>query len=264
MRLLSSLPASVLASLAVLSIGLVVSCGVASNPVPTRDDLQVTIPGTKVVFNLVWIPEGGFWIGKTEVTWDEYLIYCDFDNPARETGKGVDGISRPSKPLEDVAPFDRDWGLGRRPAVGMSWNAARRYCEWLSELTGRKLRLPTESEWILACGPVPPGPLQECAWFDANSDDMTQEVGLKRANKHGLHDTLGNLWEYCGNPYSPNQPKRAVLRGGSWDDPATRLTPQSRLGFEDDWVLEDPNVPPGVWWVPDGNHLGLRILCEVD
>ena len=254
----------VLACLSTVLTGLAVGCEADSNNTVKRENLRLTIPGTQVVFEMVWIPEGRFWIGKTEVTWDEYLVYCDFDNPARETGKGVDGISRPSKPLEDVAPFDRDWGLGRRPAVGMSWNAAKRYCEWLSKNLGRKFRLPTESEWLLACGPVPPGTLSESAWFDANSDEMTQDVGRKRPNKHGLHDALGNLWEYCANPFSPKEPDRAVLRGGSWEDPATRLTPQSRLGFEDDWVLEDPNVPPGVWWVPDGNHLGLRILCEID
>ena len=254
-------------AIVLLSSGLIslwIGCEIAAAKGPQRENLSLTIPGTKVAFEMVWIPDGGFWIGKTEVTWDEYLLYCDFNNPDRETGEGVDGVSRPSKPLEDVAPYDRDWGLGRRPAVGMSWNAARRYCEWLSKKRGRKFRLPTEGEWSVACGPAPATALAECAWFEANSDEMTQEVGLKRPNQHGLHDTLGNLWEYCGNPFSPKEPERAVLRGGSWEDPATRLTPQSRLGFEDDWVLEDPNVPPGVWWVPDGNHLGFRILCDIE
>jgi formylglycine-generating enzyme required for sulfatase activity len=253
-----------LIGLALAWVGLTAGCESPQRSVVQRDNLHCTIPGTQVSFEMVWISDGGFWMGKTEVTWDEYLLYCDFENPARETGKGVDGVSRPSKPLEDVAPYDRDWGLGRRPAVGMSWNAAKRYCEWLSGVTKRKFRLPTEAEWALACGPMPSGPLAESAWFAANSDEMTQEVGQKRPNANGLYDTLGNLWEYCAGPFSPKEPERAVLRGGSWDEPATRLQPQSRLGFEDDWVLEDPNVPAGVWWVPDGSHLGLRILCEVD
>ncbi len=249
---------------ALLSIGLVVGCGVVAESPAPRENQQITIPGSAVSFELVWVEAGGFYLGKTEVTWDEYLLYCDFDNPERQAGKGVDGISRPSKPLEDVAPYDRDWGLGRRPAVGMSWNAARRYCEWLSKITGRKFRLPTEAEWLLACGTPPTAALAEHAWFADNSDEMTQEVGQKRPNATGLHDMFGNLWEYCAGPFSAEEPDRAVLRGGSWEDPATRLTRQSRLGFEDDWVLEDPNVPPGVWWVPDGNHIGLRILCEVE
>ena len=160
----------VLAGLAYVLIGTAVGCEAASNKIVQRENLCLAIPGTEVSFEMVWIPEGAFWIGKTEVAWDEYLVYCDFENPARETGKGVDGISRPSKPLEDVAPFDRDWGLGRRPAVGMSWNAARRYCEWLSKNFKRRFRLPTESEWLLACGAEPSGKLSEFAWFEVNSD----------------------------------------------------------------------------------------------
>lgn len=235
-------------------------CG-AVEPLEQRPDQKVTIPGTEVSFELVWVPQGGYWIGKTEVTWDEYLMYCDFQNPERDSLEEVDGISRPSEPLPDVAPYDRDWGLGRRPAVGMSWNAAQQYCAWLSKKTGRSFRLPTEAEWLQAAGAVP-SPLEEHAWFEVNSDEMTQEVGARRPNALGIHDMYGNLWEYCGNPFSPEQPKRAVLRGGCWEDPATRLSRESRLGFEDDWVLEDPNVPPGVWWVPDGSHLGFRVLCD--
>jgi len=71
---------------------------------------------------------------------------------------------------------------------------------------------------------------------------------------------LGNLAEYCANPYDDTDPERAVLRGGSWMDPAIHVTPTNRLAFEDDWTLEDPNFPPGVWWVPGGNRLGLRVM----
>lgn len=231
----------------------------ASQPQAVPKNYVETIRGTDVRFEMVWIPEGRFWIGRTEVTWDEYLQYCDFE----ESGKvppGVDAVARPSRPQDDVTPFDRDWGTGRRPAVGMSWNAARNYCRWLSLNTGRTYRLPTEAEWRLACGEAPDGPLRDYAWYEANSDGMTHEVGLKKPNRYGLHDMLGNLWEYCANPFSPAEPERAVLRGGSWSDPAERVTPDSRLGFEEDWVLDDPNVPPGVWWVPAGDHLGMRVL----
>ena len=78
------------------------------------------VAGTAVEFDMVWIEEGGFWIGRTEVTWDEYLPFCDFDETDRLDPR-VDAITRPSKPL-DVYPYDRDWGAGQRPAVGMSRN----------------------------------------------------------------------------------------------------------------------------------------------
>ena len=71
---------------------------------------------------------------------------------------------------------------------------------------------------------------------------------------------LGNLWEYCANPWDPSEPDRAVLRGGAWKDPAATVSPMSRLRFDNDWILADPNVPAGIWWVPDGDHLGFRVL----
>ena len=79
-------------------------------------------------------------------------------------------------------------------------------------------------------------------------------------NKYGLHDMLGNLWEYCTDPYDETDLERAVLRGGSWQESPEDINPDARLGFNDDWVLDDPSFPPGVWWVPDGAHLGFRIL----
>lgn len=228
----------------------------------SRDNYVETIQGTTIQFDMVWIPQGEFWIGQTEVTWDEYLVYCNFDDEYQDPPDvDVDAVSRPSKP---VVPMDRDWGFGRRPAVGMSWNAAKLYCEWLSLNTGSSYRLPSEDEWSIACGPQTPSSLVDHAWFGANSDEMTHQVGEKLPNIHGLYDMLGNLWEYCRNGYNEDDPERAVLRGASWRDGPERLTPDARLGFDDDWVLADPNVPSGVWWVPDGGHLGLRVLRPGD
>ena len=224
----------------------------------THESYEEAIRGGDVRFGMVWIPEGRFWIGRTEVTWDEYLSYCAFgkddDVPA-----DADAVTRPSKPLE-VTPYDRDWGAGRRPAVGMSRNAAQKYCQWLSLNTGRQYRLPTEAEWQQACGGPPDVPLTDCAWYEETSDGRTEEVGRKKPNRYGVYDMLGNLWEYCLGPYDIAEPEKAVLRGGSWRDPASLVTPESRLAFDYMWVLGDPNVPPGVWWVPDGQHLGFRVL----
>lgn len=232
-------------------------CAIQSRP---SLDYTEAIGGTTITFDMVWIEEGNFWIGRTEVTWNEYLAYCAFegDEPAPP---GADAVTKPSKPL-DTSPYDRDWGKGTRPAVGMSWNAAKKYCQWLSINTGRTYRLPTEDEWLLACGREIPRPLADHAWFADNSQGMTHPVGEKLPNAHGVYDMLGNLWEYCSNPYSDDEPERAVLRGGAWNTPAADVSPHSRLKFNRLWVMLDPNMPPGVWWVPDGEHLGFRVLCE--
>jgi len=212
-----------------------------------------------VGIEMVWVPEAHLWVSKHEVTWDEFLLYCDFEE-SNAIAPGADAVSKPSKPL-DWTPYDRDWGVGRRPAVGMSWNSAKLYCEWLSQNTSIRYRLPRESEWQ-TCAGERPADLASAAWFEENSNGMTQEVGQKAANEHGLHDMYGNLWEYCANPYSADDPEQAVLRGGSWKDPATAVNAEQRLAFDLDWTLRDPNYPPGVWWIPDGDHLGFRIVRD--
>ena len=82
---------------------------------------------------------------------------------------------------------------------------------------------------------------------------MTHEVAKKKPNKHGLNDMLGNVWEYCSNPFDEKEPGRAVLRGGSWKDPASSLTPGNRLAFDDDWVI--------LWCYLKKNHC-TPLSCE--
>ncbi len=227
-----------------------------------RADYTESIQHSDVTFDMVWIPEGNFWIGKTEVTWDEFLAYCDFGE-RESTPPGVDVVARPSKPLETF-PYDRDWGVGKRPAVGMAWNSAQKYCEWLSKNTGHAYRLPTEAEWRQACGDAPAGDLDDYAWFAANSDEMSHEVAQKKPNAHGLYDMLGNLQEYTSEPFDPAAPEWAALRGGSWEGEPVDVTPDARAQFDEFWILDDPNIPAGVWWVPDGPHIGFRVLRAGD
>jgi formylglycine-generating enzyme required for sulfatase activity len=218
-----------------------------------------TIPGTTVKFELVRVPSAKlpdgteapvFWIGKTEVTWDEFERW--YLTPRDES---VDAITRPSPAYE---PYDRGWGRGRRPAVGISFHAAKTYCEWLSKKTGRAFRLPTEAEWERAARAGAPGetlePLAEHAWFQENADGKTQEVGRKRANALGLHDALGNAWEYCVDPAGA-----PVLRGGSWKDPASTLRFATRQAVLPKWNERDPQRPRSRWWIVDGPFVGFRV-----
>src|SRR5439155_730769 len=85
--------------------------------------------------------ERPFWIGKTEVTWDEYDIWAfRLDLTPRERSSGVDATARPSRPYG--AP-DRGFGHHGYPALAMTYFAAQTYCAWLSVKTGKKYRLPT-------------------------------------------------------------------------------------------------------------------------
>ena len=147
-----------------------------------------------------------------------------------------------------------------RPVDSVSWEKAAEFCRRLGDQSGHHIRLPSEAEWEYTCragtsgefffGPWGPvlddsevlwetrQALCEYAWFDLNSLGGTRPVGLKRPNPWGMHDMLGNVWEWCadvwhddyvsapddGSPWvegKQRQPRRC-LRGGAWDMNAFR------------------------------------------
>ncbi|HGG61190.1 MAG TPA: formylglycine-generating enzyme family protein [Gammaproteobacteria bacterium] len=163
-----------------------------------------------------------FAIGRYPVTFSNYDLF------AQETGREL--------------PYDEGWGRGIRPVINVSFNDALAYCEWLSEQTGREYRLPSEAEWEYAARA---GTTTAYWWGDKLGqdhtvcescgsrwdDDRTAPVGHFKPNPFGLHDMLGNTWEWCpdhwhdnydGAPVDgsvwtdDNNEKPRVLRGGSW------------------------------------------------
>ncbi|MDZ7362695.1 MAG: formylglycine-generating enzyme family protein [candidate division KSB1 bacterium] len=192
-----------------------------------------TIPGTSVKFEMIPLAAGAItinnttveikplWIGKTEVTWDEYDIYAfKLDEKENQKIGELDAIARPTKPYG--AP-DRGFGHQGYPALSMTFHTAQEYCRWLSAKTGKKYRLPTEAEWEYACRAgetekISPASLDQRAWFWDNAEDKTHPVATKQPNKWGLCDMLGNAAEWVvgldGKP---------VVAGGSYKDKAAKL-----------------------------------------
>ncbi|MEU1799844.1 formylglycine-generating enzyme family protein [Streptomyces sp. NPDC019937] len=140
--------------------------------------------------------------------------------------------ARPSTAQADAAPVE-----------GVSWQDAVRFCNALSQRDGFApayrlhadgegverdpsadgYRLPTEAEWQHACraGTTGPryGPLDDIAWYRGNSGERLHDVGGKRPNAWGLHDMLGNVWEWCWDLYDAEvYGTYRVLRGGGWFD----------------------------------------------
>lgn len=191
-----------------------------------------------------------FYIGRHEVTFEEYDAYCE------ATGKSK--------------PHDNGWGRERRPVINVSWEDAVAYCNWRSKQEryqpvytirddgvtanwrANGYRLPTEAEWEFAARErgknVRFGNGKNIARsselnFNAseNRKEPYSEIGeyrkqtvpvgsLNSPNQLRLHDMSGNVWEWCWdwyddeyygkspdhNPRGPRTGADRVIRGGSW------------------------------------------------
>ncbi|MGE3821650.1 MAG: formylglycine-generating enzyme family protein [Isosphaeraceae bacterium] len=282
------------------------------------------IPGTSLKFEMLPIPGGTFemgspeseenrsedegprfkveiapfWMGKHEVTWDEYDQFAfSMDLKAKknagvdpdtqpETEKRADAVTRPTPPYADET-----FGFGRKgqPVICITHHAAMEYTRWLSEKTGTLYRLPTEAEWEYACRAgtktayffgEDTSNIDDYAWYVENAE-KPQPIGKKKPNPWGLHDIHGNVAEWCLDHYvediysklaeSPQPVKGPVqlpdareysyvARGGSWDDDADRLRAAARTSSNPEWSVQDPQRPQSIWWHTDATFVGFRLV----
>ncbi|GDY02682.1 hypothetical protein LBMAG49_20110 [Planctomycetota bacterium] len=231
---------------------------------------------------------GSFWLGKCEVRWEEYDRWYQADLPQ---SKVPDGMSKPTPPYTDMT-----FNMGREgyPAICMSHIAARQYCVWLSKVTGKFYRLPTEAEWEYACRANTKtrysfgddsAQLGDYAWFADNAAKKYHPVGEKRPNPWGLFDMHGNAAEWVADhfepelsaplqgavarrdPYFPplrDDQKRPVrfahaVRGGSWQDEAALLRSAARRASDPAWNRRDPQIPRSWWYLTEGQLVGFRV-----
>ncbi len=236
-----------------------------------------------------------FWMAKVEITWDVFEVWMfDLDIQRRKLSK-IDAnardkaadeyqLAQPTRPYTDMT-----FSMGRKgyPAICMTQLAARTYCQWLSEKTGRYYRLPTEAEWEYACRAGTKtaysfgddlDDLDDYAWHYENSDEKYQKVGKKKANPWGLHDMHGNVSEWVldshaldtyknrvgkatANPLVvPQKLYGRIVRGGSWDDDPDMLRSAVRSSSAESWKQQDPQIPQSIWYHTDATHVGFRIV----
>ena len=135
-----------------------------------------------------------------------------------------------------------------RPVEGVSWNDATAFCQKLSQITGKKYSLPSESQWEYACRAGTTTPFyfgetitSELVNYDGSSTyadapkgiyrEETTNVGIFPPNAFGLYDMHGNVYEWCQDVWHDDyngaptdgsawetggDSSRRVLRGGSW------------------------------------------------
>ena len=202
-------------------------------------------PPRKLRDRLVTIPTGEFLMGNEKTSRVVIELPAPFliDRYPITQEDYVNVIGRnPSKFVGAQLPVD-----------SVSWLDAVAFCNRLSELSGLEpaydlssketttnfkangYRLPTEAEWEYCCRAGIQderyGPINDVAWYSGNSEGNSHDVGTKRANAFGLHDMLGNVWEWCNDWYQRRYPKdrqinyvgantgfEKILRGGSWSD----------------------------------------------
>ena len=212
-----------------------------------------------------------FAAGRFEVTRGQYRAF------ARATGRGSEGCFMWNGAAYEMDPA-KDWrnpGYAQddaHPVACVSWDDASAYVSWLSRLTGKRYRLLSEAEWEYAARA---GTTTMRFWGDnanmscdhangaditarqrvrgakdwgvANCDDgfaYTAPVGSYRANRFGLHDMLGNVWEWTQDCWNANYQGASTdghawlagdcsmraVRGGSWDDAPAGLRAAYRVG----------------------------------
>jgi formylglycine-generating enzyme required for sulfatase activity len=294
----------------------------AEPPANGHKSYTETIAGTDIHFDMVAIPGGTFlmgsppdekgrnedegpqhpvtirpfWMGKCEVTWDEFDSFWrnrpgEKEDKEPEVPKNADAVTRPTPPYADPT-FEK--GREGHPVLCISHHSCMQYCRWLSVKTGKFYRLPTEAEWEYACRAGTrtayffgddPKDLGEYAWFDGNvNDNKTREVGKKKPNPWGLYDMYGNVAEFCLDHYkkdyyasfSLDKPTLSpvllptekrfphVARGGSWADEAPLCRSAARVGSDLTWIKQDPQRPRSIWWLTDADFVGFRLVRAVE
>ena len=178
------------------------------------------VPGTKVLFS-VW-----------DVRVRDYEAYA-------AASAGVDNSWK--TPGFEQGPT--------HPVVKVSWDDAEAFCEWLTKQErqagliseNQSYRLPTDAEWSMAVGlaeegggtpsdknmkikevypwgnewPPPSGAGNYDPSLNVDNYVSTSPVGSFKANRYGLYDMGGNVWQWCEDFYD-NQSGSRVLRGASW------------------------------------------------
>ena len=123
----------------------------------------------------------------------------------------------------------------RCPVESVSWDDTQEFIRRLNAReSGRtyRYRLPTEAEWEYAAragtSGIRYGELDEIAWYSDNSGESMHPVGQKRANAWGLHDMLGNVWEWTADRYG-QYPSGAVTDPVGPEDPVVPELAPSRV-----------------------------------
>ena len=217
-----------------------------------------------IALEMVCIPAGSFLMG---------------DSPEKEYASSIPQhlVSVPAFSIGKFAVTQAQWvaimkhnpsaneGSNLLPVDRVSWDDAIEFCQRLSQLTGRKYRLPSEAEWEYACRA---GTTTAYNWgdeidrqvanyldFDTHIEYGTKPMGSYYPNTFGLYDMHGNVFEFCQDRWhydyegaptdgsawiesNPDNNKLVVIRGGSFDYDADRCLSSERYETSQDYCYQ--------------------------
>jgi formylglycine-generating enzyme required for sulfatase activity len=213
---------------------------------------------------MVIVPAGEFSMGSTENVYEQPVRKVVIPSPFA-VGRFPVTFAEWDACIEDGGcaghrPDDWGWGRDRRPVIFVSWDDAKLYINWLNAKTGKTYRLLSEAEreYVTRAGTTTPfwwgssiTPMQ--ANYDGNYtygghswlDQLLRPLRTKgkyrartvpvdsfEANPWGLFNVHGNISEWCED--IADEPRRRVIRGGSWgDDPRDLRATASNSNFTD-------------------------------
>jgi len=168
---------------------------------------------------------------------------------------------------------NKTWDKVTHPVTQVSWNDALEYTQWLSAQSGKKYRLPTEAEWEYAARGQTSGTfwwgnskgVGNAQCFDCGGDlnpNKPAKIGLFKANKFGLYDILGNVFEWTRDCYHNNYKNAPtdgsvweggdcsvrIARGGAYASPASSMRASNREKFKSNQGRD---------------HIGIRLVREL-
>ncbi|MBF0159565.1 MAG: formylglycine-generating enzyme family protein [Magnetococcales bacterium] len=190
-----------------------------------------------------------FWLAKNPVTVKQWRRIME--------GGGRTAVAHKMTPEEQqkaaTMAAQEDY-----PVEQILWDQAQEFIKKLGLMAGAsaRLRLPTEAEWEYAAragttgkfpGDGEGGKLDDYAWYSTNSGGKLQKITLKKANAWGVHDILGNVWEWVADRYAPyttsavSNPKGAttggehIRRGGSYrsNNKACRFARRNHIAVDE-------------------------------
>ncbi|MEB3232236.1 MAG: SUMF1/EgtB/PvdO family nonheme iron enzyme [Leptolyngbyaceae bacterium] len=279
-----------------LGLGGQVRCTIKRQTLKTECFVENLASG--ITLDLVPIPAGEFWMGQTEaekqellklVSEDDYQKYYASELPRHQVKVSAFWMGKfavTQAQYEAVmgknpaTKYDGDRFVApNKPVVGVTWDDAIAFCQKLSEKTGNQYRLPSEAEWEYACRADTETPFYfgdtittELANYNGNYTygsgpkgeyrEKAIPVGSFPANKFGLFDMHGNVWEWCQDPWHENyqgaptvgkaweangHKTLRLLRGGSWyNNPRfCRSANRSRLIADNEY-----------------SDIGFRVVCS--